>query len=485
MLERGGNAVDAAVATALAIGVVEPWMSGLGGTGFMVVQPASGESPVVVNYGPIAPRAARPDLFEVVGGPSGGLFPWPMVKDDANQQGWRSPVVPGTARGLGLALERFGRLNLATVVEPARRLAADGFPANWYLTLRVALDAATIARYPETARTFLPGGFPLTPASSGELPPRLVVQPDLAETLERLARFGVDDVYTGETSRRIIAGMQANGGLIDAEDLAGYQARVEPAVTVDYHGWRVGTPGGPTGGTTLAQMLRGFAADPASTTPFGSVDYADGLLRAFSAAFAARYLELGDPEPLGTSTTHLAVADNDGMVVSCTQTLPTVFGSRVTVPGTGFLLNDGMYWFDPEPGRPNSAGPAKRPLCNMTPLVATGPGGWPRLAVGSSGGRRIVSANAQFVLGTVDGGLPLGEVLDAPRLDASGEHVLADVRVAPELLAGLRERGWTVLAVEESPYPKHFASPAGVLAHKDGTRQGAADKQMPTGVAAC
>ena len=244
MLERGGNAVDAAAATAFAVGVAEPWMSGLGGVGFMVIQPADGSVPQVIDYGPIAPRRATPDVFTLTEGRSTGLFNWPLVKDDANHHGWQSVVVPGVARGVGLALARFGRLDLATILQPAIRLASDGVPITWWTTLRAAIDAPLIERYPETARTFLPDGFAPMPRASDEQPARLLRQPDLAETLERIARFGVDDVYTGETARRIATAMSANGGLLAADDLAAYQAHVVPALTVDYRGWRVGTARG-------------------------------------------------------------------------------------------------------------------------------------------------------------------------------------------------------------------------------------------------
>ena len=486
MLEGGGNAVDAAVATAFAVGVAEPWMSGLGAIGYMVIQPADGAPPLVVDYGPIAPRAASPDTFELTDGRSSGLFPWPLVKDDANHHGWRSVVTPGMARGLGLALTRFGRLDLSTVVQPAIRLAAEGVPITWWTTLRAAIDAPLIQHYPETARTFLPGGFAPMPRSSDEQPPRLLRQPELAETLARIARDGVDDVYAGETARRIVAAMSANGGLLEANDLAAYQAQVVPALTVDYRGWRVGTPGGPTGGTTLARILGLLAHD---TSAHACADAVEALLRAAATAFEERYTALGDEstprlEAIGTSTTHLAAADADGTIVSCTQTLLSAFGSRVTVPGTGILLNDGMYWFDPRPDQPNSVGPGKRPLVNMAPLVAIGPGGWPRLGVGSSGGRRIVSANVQMLQAFVDADLPIQDALEFPRLDASGEQLLADARFDADVLAALGQRGWNVLTVEESPYPRHFASPAGVAAYADGRRSGGADRLMPSGVAA-
>jgi gamma-glutamyltranspeptidase / glutathione hydrolase len=481
MLERGGNAVDAAVATAFTAGVVEPWMSGLGGGGYMVIQPASDQPPWVVDYAVVSPRAAREDMWEIVEGRSTGLFPWPMVKDDANHQGWRSVAVPGVAAGLGLALERFGTLDLPTVLAPAIHAAANGFPVSWHATLRIAVEAPILAAYPETARTFLPNGYPLVAPSSNELPPILIVQPGLADTLERLAHQGVADLYQGETARRLVAASRAGGGLLSEEDLASYRASVVPALTVGYRGWRVGASGGPAGGVTLARVLETFAP----TGRFGSADYLFEFVMATRAAFEDRYAYLGDvAEPVGTSTTHLATTDEDGMVVSCTQTLLSAFGSRVTAGGTGILLNNGMYWFDPRPERANSASPSKKPLANMAPLVAMGPGGWPRLGLGSSGGRRIISANIQMLLATVDGGLSLAEALSAPRIDASGPRILADNRLAADVLEDLAARGLDVVAVEESPYPRHFGSPAGVAAYADGRRIGAADVFMPSGVVA-
>lgn len=510
MLRRGGNAVDAAVAAAFASGVVEPWMSGIGGGGYMVIRRGDTGEAVVVDYSLRAPLAAREDMFEIVPGRSSGLFPWPLVRDDANHQGWLSVAVPGTVAGLALALERFGRLDLATVMEPAIRLAAEGFPVTWYATLRIAVEAPLLARYPETARIFLPGGLPARPAAGEDLPPERIVQPDLAETLRRIARGGADEFYRGETARRIAAAMKAAGGLITEEDLARYRAEVVPALVTPYRGWQVATPPGPAGGVSLAQMLRILEGTDLAALGHNSPLYLHRVASAMRLAFEDRYARLADGadweallsgdhvatlqarleagrapaagapgEPGGTSTTHLAAADAQGNVVSCTQTLLSLFGSRVTVPGTGILLNNGMFWFDPEPGKPNSPGPGKRPLSNMAPLVAVGPGGWPRVGLGSSGGRRILGANLQILLAIVDGGLGLGAAIGAPRIDVSTGRLLADRRLGDRTLAALAALGHDVVPVSEAPYPQHFASPAGVMATEAGLLVGAVDPIMP------
>lgn len=510
-MEQGGNAVDAAVATAFASGVVEPWMSGIGGGGFTVVRLPDG-STHVVDAGVRAPLAARSTMYETMEGRATGLFPWPPVRDDANHQGWRAVAVPGQVAGLALLVERFGRLSLARLLQPPIRLAADGFPVSWFTTLRVAMDSAIIARYPETARTFLPNGFPVRPPAGGELPPTLLKQPALADTLERIAHGGPDVFYRGEVAEKLVAASQEAGGLLAAEDLARYEAAVEPALVKRYRGWQVATTPGLTGGPTVLQALRllDLAGCPRHT--YGSVEYVDLAARALRAAFADRYARIGAAgqwedlldearlqaqaaelrpaavragEPAGTSTTQIATADADGTFVSCTQTLVSAFGSRVTAESTGVLLNNGMFWFDPLPGKPNSVGPGKRPLSNMAPLVATSPNTRTVVALGSSGGRRIMCANVHMLLGLVDGNLDLADAVAQARFDVSDTPFLADRRLDPALLDGLRMRGHEVVELEESIYPQNFASAAAAMRLPAGTLVGAADPLMPAHVAAC
>jgi gamma-glutamyltranspeptidase/glutathione hydrolase len=388
-------------------------------------------------------------------------------------------------------------------------------PITWHATLRVALDAAIIARYPETAATFLPNGHPLVPAAGEDLPAQRLVQPALAATLERLARNGPDEIYRGETAGRIVAAMRQHGGLIGADDLATYRAEVRPAPATAYRGWRVSTIPPPSGGPTLLQTLRllGGTEPDLATLPHNSAEYLLRIADAQRLALEDRYGRMGDGadwdallsdehlaglrerlarqerpaprvgEPSASSTTHLATADDQGNLVSCTQTLLSAFGSRVTIPGTGMLCNNGMFWFNPVAGSPNAPGPGKRPLSNMTPLIAEGPGGWPRLALGSSGGRRIMGANLLMALAVMSGGLGLAEAIAAPRVDASTDALLVDSRLPAQVQERLAAAGYPVVAVTESTYPQHFASPAAVLAREDGTLTAAVDPLMPAATA--
>lgn len=503
MLRRGGNAVDAAVAAAFASGVVEPWMSGLGGGGYMVVHHAASGDTVVIDYGMRAPGGAREDMYELTGapGPDPDLFPWPGVRDDANQHGGRAVAVPGTVAGLALALARYGTLDLPTVLAPAIRHARDGFPVTWYTMARVALDAPLIARYPETARTFFRGGFPIRPGQGPR--PTLLQQPELAATLMAIAEGGPAAFYTGPTARAIAAATH-----LAAADLAAYRAEVIPTLAIPWGEYRIHTTPGCTGGPTLAETLLILAGFPLEA--HGSAAYLHLFAEAAKLAFADRLGHMGDGqawerllapahiaarqkqidpararpnpmpgEPLETSTTHLCTADAAGNLVSCTQTLLSAFGSRVTAPGTGVLLNNGMFWFDPEPGRPNSPGPNKRPLSNMAPLVALDAAGRPRLALGASGGRKIMNANAQIALAVLEFGLGIQAAIAAPRIDLSTGALVADDRLPAHTLAGLRRRGHQVVTATADYLPILWSSPTGIAVDRDGLLRGGVDPFHP------
>ena len=490
MLQRGGNAVDAAVAAAFCSGVVEPWMSGVGGGGFMVIRLASGRT-VAIDFGMQAPAAAAPDMYPLAEGVAGDLFPWRRVQGDVNVHGPLSVAVPGAVPGLCLALERFGRLDLATVLQPAIRAAEEGFEVDWFTTLAIAVDAATVRRYPETARVFLPGGLPPGPADSP--PPRRLRQPDLARTLRILAERGPEAFTHGEIAEAIVAAVRRDGGILSLDDLAGYRPIVvEDAPAFPYRDAQVFTSPDPSGGPFVAEILGGLASVPMGALGPRSVDAWDALVSAARAAYGRRFAgaagaggAAGGPAgvvgPLGAvaadnggapapepheSTTHLSVVDGDGNLVSLTSTLLSRFGSRYTVEGTGILLNNGMFWFDPEPGKPLSVAGGRRPPSNMAPVVVVLADG-SAYAVGSSGGRRIIGCNAHLVVNLVDFGMPLQRALEAPRVDCTGPHVLVDQRLGRRILHGLARRGHPVVEVEESFYPRFFASPtaAGIDPH--------------------
>lgn len=461
VLADGGNAVDAAVATGFALAAVEPWNSGLGGIGFMLVYLAKENRVEVVDFGPVAPRGLDPAAYPLTGGVTRDLFAWPTVKDDRNVHGPLSVAVPGHVDGLGLALETFGTIRLAEALAPAIALADKGIAVDWYLTLKVATMARELARYDTTRDIWLPGGLP--PVTAPDAPPGRLVLRGLADTLRRLAQAGRRDCYEGEIAARIVQDLAAMGGILSAEDLRGYRARIVAPLETGYRGAMLALAPGLSAGPTMAGALQAlgephwYAGGPHADA---FLDYA----RVLRAAYAERLAAMGETSDRRdpSSTTHLNVIDRDGNMVALTQTLLSVFGSKVVLPATGILMNNGIMWFDPRPGRPNSLAPGKRPLTNMCPVIAHR-GGKPWFAIGASGGRRIFPAVFQIASFLIDHGMTLEDAFHHPRIDASGgDTVGVDPRLPHEVQDALAAEFPTQHA-ELLVYPTNYACPSAVL----------------------
>ena len=230
-LASGGNAVDAAVAAGFALAAIEPWNSGLGGIGYMLVYLAKENRVEVVDFGPVSPRALAPADFPLSGGFAGDLFAWPGVVEDRNVHGPLSFALPGEVDGLGLALERFGTRTLATVLQPAIDLAEEGIAVDWYLTLKVATLAGELARYRVARDVWLPAGMP--PVTPPDAPFRRVKLAGLADTLRRLSLAGRRDFYEGEIAAAIAKDIRSMGGVLGLEDLRQYRARIAAPVECD------------------------------------------------------------------------------------------------------------------------------------------------------------------------------------------------------------------------------------------------------------
>ncbi len=466
ILAAGGNAVDAAVATAFALGVVEPWMSGLGGAGYLVYGDAASRTVQVVDFGLIAASGLDPGRYKLTGGVGGDLFGWPLVEGDRNLKGYESICVPGSVDGLGLALERFGRKSLAEVMAPAIAIADEGLPVSWYTTLSIAVSAAELAEFAGSRAVFLPNGLPPAPASDSSL--RHLPRPDLAATYRRLAEAGRRDFYEGELAAAILTDLHDGGSVISAADLAAYHAEIVAPHTLDYGGVRLHAAPALTGGPTYLKAMAGIE----KRTGWRLRAYPDAgtfiaYAEAISEAFAERFKTMGYANP-ASHTTHLSVVDRDGNMVALTNTLLSRFGSKVVLPKTGIMMNNGMMWFDPRPGGPNALAAGKRPLSNMCPVVATRDG-VPWAALGASGGRRIIPAVTQLTSFIVDFSMPLEKAFAVPRLDASGNKILVDNRFPPEVIDALAAR-MTVEVVEEAVYPGQFANPSAVMRPAGGNR---------------
>jgi len=496
ILRQGGNAVDAAVATALTVGVVEPWMSGLGGGGFMLIYLARTGQSFAIDFGVAAPQAAHPEMYILEEGITEGLFPWRKTRDNEALYGPKAICIPGTLAGLALALRRFGSLDLAAVLRPAIQYAEEGFAVDWFAALQITLDADILAKFPAAAGIFFKNGFPRKPAD----PPKveLLRQPALAGTLRRIAERGPDEFYRGETARKIAREIQAQGGFLTETDLSTYAPLLAEGPLEDtYRDCRILAVPGLSGGPTLIQALNLLSGFDLASYGHDSPTALHLLAEVLRIAFADRYHFMGasesavpwqrllvserieqlrsritldraaaDAEPCalmpGGSTTHLSVIDRDRNMVSLTQTLVSRFGSRVLIPDVGVLLNNGMFWFDPEPGKANSIVGGRRPLTNMTPILIL-KNGMPWASLGASGGRRIIGAMTQITSHLIDFGMDIQDAICAPRIDLSTGTLAADARLPERTLARLRAMGHSVLPVVESIAPRSFSGPCGVM----------------------
>lgn len=512
ILRRGGNAVDAAVATAFAMTVAEPFMSTIAGGGTMLIHLARRGETVALDFNVQAPAACHETIYPLEAGVGSGLFTWRKVVGDANLFGHRSVAVPGSIAGLHLALERYGSMDWADVLAPAIALARQGIQPDWYVALTMAVHAQELAPFPETARTYLKDGHYI------HRPPTLTdgdraVFPDLARSLELIAAEGPAAFYRGPIAERIEAEMRAHGGLLTRADLAAYAVRVHEPLRGRYRGLELAFSPWATGGLTALEILNILACFPASEVGWQTQRGLHLRAEAVRHAFLDRFAHLGDPDrvdapwralaspayaaalaarlsrrrsagpapdpwafegrprpaaapgrigpPTGDCTTHIGAVDRARNLVALTHTAVSLFGSRVVVPGTGILLNNGMIWFDPEPGRPASVAPGKRALVNMVPVLAFRRGE-PYLTLGAPGGRKIVSAVPQVLANLADGRVGPQAAIEAPRLHSEGGDLWVDDRVGAGSLAALRRMGHPVVARHETPSTLFFSRPVAI-----------------------
>jgi gamma-glutamyltranspeptidase / glutathione hydrolase len=476
VLEAGGNAVDAAVAAALALAAVEPWNSGLGGIGFALIHRAGQPVADIVDFGPVAPRKLDPSLFRLTGRMKQDLFAWPEVEDDANIHGPLSFVIPAAVAGYELMHRSWGRLPLADVAFPAISLAKRGLPQDWFTTLKIAFSAPVLRKYEESARIYLPNGLPRNPPYQGE--PEFFRLGRLAETLEQLTRAGLRDQYDGEVAAQIAADVASLGGVLSIDDLKNCQARTSKAVPFKWHGHEIQMAGGLTASPTMQRVLEQMAEVTGTTAPDAAwfVAFADSLKR----AYAERLSGLGDTDakPEETCTTHITTCDSEGTMVALTTTLLSSMGSRVVLPRTGILMNNGVMWFDPRPGQPNSVSGGKRPLTNMSPVILRRDGR-PWLAAGASGGRRIVASVLQMMMFVAEFGMDIEAAAHHPRIDVSDPDLVSvDARMPPDIIHALQNAG-TTKVVEHGVMPINFACPNIIAIGSDCVRSGISDVQSP------
>jgi len=456
ILREGGNALDAALATAFALGVTSPIGSGLGGIAGLVVWREGKASSF--DGSTRAPLASRPEMFELIGGDArSGMYGWPAVKNDANVEGPLSVTVPGAVAAYELAHRRLGKLPWARLFEPAIRFARAGFFMDWYSTLIFGAYAARLHRNAEAKRVYYrEGGAPYRPPTGFE-PPERLFQAGLAHSLEVIARDGAKAMYQGELAAAIADDIRALGGILSREDFAAYDAGEPPPLTLHYRAHRLIALPGLTGGPTVARALGLLAREDLAKHRQLGAESLHRIAIAIRAAFAERLTSMADMP----NTTHVNAVDRDRMCVSLTATLGGGFGSGVMIKGTGIVITNGTYWFDPRPGRPNSIAPGKRVLWAGAPTIVLR-SGEPFLVCGAPGGRKIMSAIVQTIVNTVDYGDGPQSATSRPRIHDEGEKLQIDSRISEDVRADLAAMGHEIEVKVEDVLATNFARPGAI-----------------------
>ncbi|ETX28568.1 gamma-glutamyltransferase [Roseivivax isoporae] len=461
VLRAGGDAVDAAVACGFVCGVLEPWMSGPAGGGAAMHWRADTGEAHALNFGMCAPGDLRLEDFPLSGeGVAGDLFPWDRVAGDVNVTGARAVAVPAMVDGLSAAHGRWGRMPWAELLRPAIDHARAGMRVDWYAALVIASATRDLARDPDAAALFLSEGHWPRPFAWTALADDRIAMPRMADSLDTLAREGAEAMHGGDLGAAMARDMRDKGGYLSVADLARNRATFHAPLPVSYRDALFHVMPGLTAGPTFAAAMAALAEERLDDAATAHPAYARALRAAYRARLAGMGADGEVPAAPG-STTHFSVVDKDGNMVAHTQTLLSLFGARVVSPSTGFLMNNGIMWFDPVQGRPNSLGPGKTCLMNVCP--ALGAAGGRRTALGASGGRKIVSAVVQLASSFADFGMDLGAAFERPRIDVSGgETIVADARLPRPVLEALAEVG-DVRAVRRTLLPYPFACPAAVL----------------------
>lgn len=497
ILKKGGNAVDAAVATHFALAVTKPYSTGFGGGGRCCIRMANGEA-FAMNFEPMTPGKENP--FEPDPEREASIYKVslgrPACKDDANLYGYKAAAIPGFVYGMSYLVERFGTLDLGDILEPAIKYAEEGYLVDSYIASTIAFNMYLIRKFPETAKILLKDGLPPQPWGRSRWSKTYdkIVQTDLAGTLRILAKEGPDAYYKGEIAQAIAGDMEKNGGHITMNDLASYKPEIfEEPGKASYRGYDLFFLPVSTGIPQILSILDGFDMKglgyntPKSVhliaeaiklayasrgkflglgmekRPFKGIatrEYAEMLGSQIKMDEALNEIDLGDPWMLqGEDTTHACVVDKDRNIAGVHSSLGDNFGSKVTIMGTGIILNNKMKDYDPRPNEANSVRPHTiRPPPSSSAVMLKD--GVPAMVVGSPGGYKQVTAVVRTITNIIDYGMGIQEAIDSPRIFAQTNKVFLESRMPRGVCEALVKMGHDVMVVDKE---FGFASPSGIV----------------------
>jgi gamma-glutamyltranspeptidase / glutathione hydrolase len=471
ILAKGGNAVDAAIACALSLSVVEPWMCGLGGSGYIVIWLAKEKRAVAIDFQGTLPSKISFDDYPLDSRVPSSIMGFPGILNNQNVTGYRSITIPGAIAGFSQALHKFGKLGFDTVINPTIELAERGLPVDWFANLQISLGSSELAKFQPSSSVYLPDGFPPQPEQFLKLG-------NLPKTLRKLADKGPDDFYNGELAEDLVSDLKAGGSRIDLEDLSIYNAiETEPLVGM-HRGHHLFTPGPTSGGVRLNEALKFVEENLDYNEPFGAETYLV-YAKALNKAFITHKKKLSGLTNHGC-TSHMSSVDADGNMVALTYTLLNSFGSKVVLPKTGVIMNNSVSYFDPRPGYPTSIEGGKRiNSSNMCPTVCV-KDGEAKFSVGASGANHIVPCTMELAAFLLDYDLTLEEAFNLPRIDVNETDVVTvDPNVGNKTIHKLGEY-FELNIAQNLVFPKLYSCPSGVYRDKNsGHTFGFGDKNNP------
>lgn len=495
IIEKGGNAIDAAVAVGFAMSTVESYYSGLGGGGYMLIRFAETGETVFVDFREVAPTGADPDIWpKDADGNYGGYYDM--------QIGAQGIAVPSYVKGMMYALETYGTMSREEVLTPSVELAVKGFPVGAFMSevLTDSYDWYTFTD--ETTKIYYNDGIPYAVGD-------IYTNPDLGATIQKIIDQGADGFYTGSVAESIVETCNQYGNKMTMEDLQNYEVKVREPVSGTYHGYTViSSPPSSSGGTSVVEILNILENFDISGMEVNSASYINAFAEAFKIAFAdraeyiadtdftdvpleglaskdyaadrAKLIELGTTkdylhgEPYGfqgSNTTHYSIMDKQGNIVSVTQT--NNGGSGITAVGTGVLLNGEMADFSTGWDNANSIEVGKRPLSSMSPTIILDPDGNPYAAVGTPGSVRIITTMAQIVSHLIDHKMDIQDAINTPRFFCNGGDLYMETRIDESVSNELESMGYTIQRTKD--YDIYYGGVHGVVHQDDGTLRGGAD----------
>ena len=469
ILNNGGNAVDAAVSMGLALGVVEPWMSGIGGCGYMLYHNAKSQETHAIDFGVKSSVNLDISKFTLLDqGNDHDLFGWPNIKNETNIHGPLSMAVPGYIHGVSKALSNFGSMTWKDVIEPACTLAKRGLILDWYASLRIAMEAKLLKNYQSSKSIFLENDLP--PVSEDPTNLKTIKNDALYKTYSLLRDEGPETFYTGELSKTLISDFDRIKSFICSQDLESYTSQINKTQRTIYRNAEIHVAPGLNAGPSLIDALNYLENNWLPDTQEPDSKSYIAYCKSLEFSYDKRLKEMGEQKD-NSCTTHLSVVDKKGNMVSLTQTLLSVFGSRVVLPKSGILMNNGIMWFDPRQGRPNSLSAAKKPLSNMCPTIVIDKSK-NKIALGASGGRRIFPAVFQLISFLLDYNKSLEEAFNTSRIDYSGENrILTNKSLGIDVIRNLNKILPTD-GVQDSLLSHLFAAPNAVMVGAEGEKYG-------------